>query len=276
MTPPTPDAAFRWTRESWGLALRAVPLESAAQHLFTSRQLALRPQKTPGPQMTQMAQTAAHAWAAALASVGADPSRLRRVTQVHGNAVRVLPRGHAGPNDAVDKPDGDAVVSNEPGLALAVMVADCVPILLVDPVRGAAGAVHAGWRGTCARVAAVAVGRMAQEFGCNPADVLAAIGPSIGPGDYEVGESLVQAFLDAGYPRSDVDRWFSRHGARLFLDLWSANRGQLVAAGLAPGHVHACGLSTLPHPGVFDSFRRDGDAAGRMAAIIVVPAAGLR
>lgn len=255
---PAPDPAFLWTHEPWGLALRAVALESAARHLFTSRQLVLRPPTDA-------------AWAAALASVGATPGHLRRVTQVHGNAVRVLARGHASPHDATDRPDGDAIVSNEPGLALAVMVADCVPILLVDPVRGAAGAVHAGWRGTRARVAAVAVERMAREFGCDPADVLAAIGPSIGPDDYEVGEALVQAFVDAGHPRPDVDRWFARRGERLLLDLWSANRDQLVGAGLRPDHIDACGLSTVAHPDVFDSYRRDGEAAGRMAAVVVVP-----
>lgn len=260
MTLPTPDPAFRWTRESWGHALRAAPLETATQHLFTSRQLELRPRTDA-------------AWAAALASVGATPDRLRRVTQVHGNAVRVLARGYAGPHAAADKPDGDAVISNEPGLALAVMVADCVPILLVDPVGGAAGAVHAGWRGTCSRVAAAAAGRMALEFGCNPADMLAAIGPSIGPDDYEVDESLVDAFRAAGHPRDDVGRWFLRGTARQRrLDLWTANRDQLVAAGLRPDRIHACGLSTLAHPDVFDSYRRDGAAAGRMAAVIVVPA----
>ena len=139
MTLPRPDAAFHWTREPWGDALRCRGSSAAAQHLFTSRQLALPDDA---------------AWRAALASVGSTPDRLMRVKQVHGNVVRIAEaRGDARSDAQRERPDGDAIVSNEPGLALAVMVADCVPILLCDPARGAAAAIHAGWRGTCARVA---------------------------------------------------------------------------------------------------------------------------
>jgi YfiH family protein len=169
------------------------------------------------------------------------------------------------------KPDGDAIVSNQPGLALAVMVADCVPILVVDPLAGAAAAIHAGWRGTCARVASKAIEIMQREFGSDPANLLAALGPSAGPDDYEVGESLVDAFLDAGHQRSDVDRWFTRSSGKPHLDLWSANRDQLVGAGLRRSQIHVCGLSTVSNPGVFDSYRVAGERAGRMAGIVVVP-----
>ncbi len=159
-----------------------------------------------------------------------------RVKQVHGNVVRILRKGELPEGASEQKPDGDAIVSNQPGLALAVMVADCVPILVVDPVAGAAAAIHAGWRGTCARVAARTIEIMQREFGSDPANLLAAIGPSAGPDDYEVGESLVDAFLDAGHPRADVDRWFIRSSAKPHLDLWAANRDQLIAAGLRQRH----------------------------------------
>jgi YfiH family protein len=258
MTLPTPDAAFHWSREPWGHALRCERLEPHAQHLFTSRQLAL-----PDPA----------SWQAALASVGAIPEKLMRVKQVHGNTVRVLTRGKR-PDDAAEiRPDGDAVVSNDPGLALAVMVADCVPLLVCDPVAGAAAAIHAGWRGTCARVTRAAIDAMVREFGTDPANLMVAIGPSAGPQDYIVGDSLITAFQDAGHPQDEIDRWFSRTDGQLRLDLWAANTRQLVDTGVAPGNIAVSGLSTMSNPGIFDSYRVDGERAGRMAGLIVVPEA---
>ena len=256
MTLPTPDAAFHWSREPWGAALRCRPLSAAAQHLFTSKQLAL-----PSPE----------AWQAATASAGSDPTRLIRVKQVHGNAVRIVRQGDDLSRAAEERPDGDAIVSDVAGLALAVMVADCVPILIADAATGVAAAVHAGWRGTCARVAATAVDVMRREFGVEPARLIAAIGPSVGPADYEVGEQLIEAFLASGHEPRDVDRWFIRSTPKPHLDLWQANRDQLIAAGVARDHIYTCGLSTVAHPDVFDSYRVAGERAGRMAAIAIVP-----
>lgn len=210
-------------------------------------------------------------WRLAAAAVGSTPDRLMRVKQVHGNAVRVLRRGDVTETAPDLRPDGDAIVSNEAGLILAVMVADCVPILVVDPVIGAAAAVHAGWRGTCARVAPAAVEAMRREFGSRPADLIAAIGPSAGPDDYEVGGSLREAFRDAGHDARDLERWFIPTTPKPHLDLWRANADQLAAAGVAPDRIHTCGLSTVSHPGVFDSYRVDGERAGRMAGLVVVP-----
>ena len=256
MTLPPPDAAFHWSREPWGAALRCRPLELATQHLFTSKQLALPDAET---------------WKSAVASVGASLDRLMRVKQVHGNTVRVLRRGEVPDAAAEMRPDGDAIVSNQPGLVLAVMVADCVPMLIVDSRQGAAAAVHAGWRGTCARVAPAAIDLMRREFGTHAEDLMAAIGPSVGPDDYEVGEALLDAFRAAGHKSRDVDRWFTRSTTRPHLDLWRANADQLIAAGVKAERVFSCGLSTVAHPAVFDSYRVDGAKAGRMAALVVVP-----
>jgi polyphenol oxidase len=256
MTLPQPDAAFRWSREAWGFALRCRRLETDVQHLFTSKQLALPD---------------ADSWRAALASVGASPDRLMRVKQVHGNIVRVVRRGELPERAATMRPDGDAIVSNQPGLALAVMVADCVPILIVDRVQGTAAAVHAGWRGTCARVAPAAIDVMRREFGTRPDDLIAAIGPSVGPDDYEVGDAVRDAFRSAGHEPRDIDRWFIGTTGKPHLDLWKANVDQLTAAGMTADRVLTCGLSTVAHPDVFDSYRVDGEKAGRMAALVVVP-----
>ena len=256
MTLPRPDASFHWTREAWGDALRCRALDAVTQHLFTSKQLEL---------------PAEAAWRAALASAGSTPARLMRVKQVHGNVVRILKRGEVPEDAGAARPDGDAMVSNEPGLVLAVMVADCVPILVCDPARGAAAAIHAGWRGTCARVGRAAIDVLRGEFGSDPGNLIAAIGPSIGPHDYEVGDSLIEAFLAAGHAGGDVDRWFDRSRIKPHLDLWSANRDQLIAAGVPPANIYLCGLSTAAHPDIFDSYRIAGERAGRMAALITVP-----
>jgi len=254
MNLPVPDPAFRWTVEPWGSALRCVPLEAIAQHAFTSRQL-----KLPDPD----------GWRLAAASVGGSADRVRRIKQVHGNLVRIVDRDEAG--DAEAKPDGDAVVSNVAGLVLAVLVADCVPVVIADRSTGSAGAIHAGWRGTCARVGPAAVDLMRERFGTEPSDLVAAIGPSIGPADYEVGESLIEAFQQEGHAAGDLARWFKRRDSRLRLDLWAANRDQLIDTGLRSDRIYCCGLSTLAHADIFDSFRSAGAGAGRMTAVVAVP-----
>lgn len=260
--PPAAPAAFHWTREGWGHALRARGLEPHAQHLFTSSQLELP--------ANAAAVDRARAWSALAGSLGATAAPMYRVRQVHGAVVRVVRADDPASADATQLPDGDAVVSNVRGSLLAVVVADCVPILLVDPVSRAAAAIHAGWRGTCASVASAAVAAMAASWATDPATLIAAIGPSIGPDDYEVGEALVEAFRDAGHG-SRADRWFSRRDARLYLDLWRANADQLLAAGVREDRISVAGMSTFAYPGWFESYRRDGARAGRLVAAIVVP-----
>jgi polyphenol oxidase len=269
--PPVPGATFHWTRETWGHALRCEPLLEVTKHLFTSRQLEF-PTGAGEDQGAGVDQQRS-AWAAAAGSLGVGIGRLRRVTQVHGRSVRVVKSGEEAGASWQDRPNGDAIVSNARGLVLAVMVADCVPVLLADRRRGVAGAVHAGWRGTCAGIAREVVNVMVREFRCEPSDLVAAIGPSIGPDDYEVGEAVRRAFGDAGYEPDDLDRWFARRerDGVLVLDLWKANVDQLVAAGLGRDAVFVSGLNTMAHPAWLESFRRDGERAGRMAALIAVP-----
>jgi YfiH family protein len=254
---PTPAPGFRWTREPWGPMLRCAALDAVAQHGFTSRQLALR-----------AGESGSERWAMAAASVGCAVPRVGRVRQVHGAAVRVV---RAETLDA-PVPDADAAITATPGLAVTVVAADCVPILLADPATGAVAAIHAGWRGTCARVAGETVAALGREFGVDPARLVAAIGPSIGACCYEVGDDLLRAFEAAGHSSIDRAEWFSRDaGGRLRLDLWRANADQLVHAGLSPEAVHVSGLCTRTNVQVFESFRAEGEQAGRMAAIVTAP-----
>jgi YfiH family protein len=256
MSLPAVPEAFYWTDEAWGPALRCRALDPIATHLFTTRQLQL---SSPAD------------WAQAARAVGAREAVSLR--QVHGNSVVVLRRGQP---PLAARPDADALVSDDPDLALAVRAADCVPLLLADGRSGAVAAVHAGWRGTAARAATAALDALRREFGTDPLNVVAAIGPSIGACCYEVGTDLVDAFAAAGHPRHLIDRWFiarppARGGAerpKLRLDVAGANRDQLILAGVPEGQVYLSGLCTAEHLEQLTSYRVEKEKAGRLAAVI--------
>ena len=270
----TMGSGFRWSDESWGRALRCDPLSEVAQHLFTTRQLQLRATNVSAE--TSPAAVDA-AWAQAAAAVGAPADALMRVKQVHGRQVRVLKAGAVDPAAGAARPEADALASNQPGIVLVVQVADCVPVLLADARRGAAGAAHAGWRGTAAGVTRATVETMTRELGTDPADLVVAIGPSIGACCYTVGGELMDAFRSGGATEEQLARWFSRTASGdLRLDLWTANRDQLLAAGVPADRIFTAGLCTQTHADTFDSYRAAGPNAGRMAALIAVPGAAGR
>lgn len=258
MTLPTPGPAFHWTPETWGHALRCRGFGPDVQHLFTTRQL---PLPASGEE--------AGAWAACAAAVGGDVLDIVRVRQVHGRAVHV--HDYATHRTRAGRPEADAIVSNVRGSLLVVLVADCAPLIMVDRRTGAAAAVHAGWRGTVAGVARAAIETMGRAFGTRPDDLVAAIGPAIGRCCYEVGEDVVAAFRAAGATDENLEAWFHRNGSGTYLDLWRANRDQLVSAGVPADRVHVSGLCTMTHRPLLHSYRADGPRAGRMAAIVRVP-----
>jgi YfiH family protein len=144
-----------------------------------------------------------------------------------------------------------------------VRVADCVPILLADHHTGAIAAVHAGWKGTAAGAAVIAVRALASRYGTRPENVIAGVGPSIGPCCYEVGSDLAGHFSS----HAEASNWFTRD-AKPHLDLWRATRDQLARAGVPPRQIHVCALCTFDHPALFHSYRRDGNNAGRLVAAI--------
>ena len=260
---PRPLPGFAWRIRPWGPALQCTALAPLAGHLFTTCALTL--QKDDGP--------AASGWGALAEALDVPASALVRLRQVHGTDVVVRRRG--GRPDASGLPAADIVVSDDPDVVLAVQTADCVPLLVADRRTGAVAAAHAGWRGTAAGAARVTVEALQRAFGARPPDLVAAIGPSIGPCCYEVGGEVRDAFVRAGHAPGDVERWFvppaagpSGPGGRRHLDLWAANRDQLVAAGLDPAAVHTSGLCTADHPAVLCSYRRDGAGAGRLAGAI--------
>ena len=180
--------------------------------------------------------------------------RLLLLKQVHGTAVRGAPwSGH---------PEGDAAVAEQPGLILGIETADCLPVLVVDPVRRAVAAAHAGWRGTAAGVARSAVAALVAG-GSRPGDLVAATGPGIGPCCYEVGDELRAAFGEAGAA-------FFRPGprGRPNLDVRAANERQLRDAGIAEERIHRVADCTRCRADLYHSYRRDGKGAGRMISFV--------
>jgi YfiH family protein len=217
-----------------------------------------------------MPEASQEAWREVAEAFGLDPERLVRVRQVHGAAVIVRRAGpDRPPGGGVVLPAADIIISDDPGLVLAVQTADCVPLLLADRRTGAAAAAHAGWRGLAARVPQVTVKALACEFGTHTGDLIAAIGPSISAPRYEVG-SDVRVRFDDGFPGGQADRWFSTAARpyHWFFDGWQSTRDQLEAAGLPPEQIHTAGLCTAKEADLFCSYRRDGRNSGRMAAAI--------
>jgi purine-nucleoside/S-methyl-5'-thioadenosine phosphorylase / adenosine deaminase len=228
------------------------PLLELADHFFTAGDLALR---ADDPEWTAVAQR-----------MGLSLQQLFLIRQLHRADVAVVRRGRTG---RWDRPDADAIVSSDPSSAVGVRVADCAPILLADRRCGAVGAVHAGWRGTLLEAAAAGVEAMAHEFGSNPEDLIAAIGPCLGPCCGEVGPEVVEAFREAGHGEDRIGRWFAiGPSGRPYLDLWRANADQLEAAGVEAANIHVSGLCTKTHAGVLHSYRAEGETAGRMVAVI--------
>jgi YfiH family protein len=216
----------------------------------------------------------------------ADATRgmeLVALKQIHSDVVCAF---GAVPGEACK---GDASITNEAGLLLGVQTADCVPILLVDPKKRAVAAVHAGWRGTLARILAKTIGQMQMRFGSKPADLLAAIGPSIGGCCYEVGTEVAIQFMsqfadaanyfdelrtgDEPNPLQWLNMMPPGHQPppkNVLLDLRKANRAQLLDAGLHAANIFVSDLCTACRRDLLFSYRKEGAGTGRMLSAIGV------
>ena len=230
--------------------------------------------------------------------LAAEGLQLVTLRQRHTDMIQVIDSlPHAGEHerDGAPKLPGDAVVTNRPGLLLAVQVADCLPLLLVDAKRRIVAAVHAGWRGTLKRIAEKTIGRMRQEFGTNPRDIRAAFGPSIRRCCYEVGREVVEAYQGTF---SYCDELFSRTkpspsevhwqqplltdnrelrprpsvtappGEKFHLDLVAANRRQLQVAGVPARSIWTSPLCTACRTDLLFSHRAERGRTGRLLGLV--------
>ena len=238
-----------------------------------------------------------------------DESRLVMPHQVHGTDIRLIDKSFPSLPEAEKAAilEGvDAVMTRESGICIGVSTADCIPILLYDDVHHAACAIHAGWRGTVARIAMKAVEAMRQAYGSQPAALKAVIGPGISLDSFEVGDEVYDQFAAAGFNMQQIARHYPAPTAPLHpstsapnhpsspntqhpspnnlhpspntqhpspkwhIDLWACNRGQLEAAGVGNGNIQVAGICTYQHCHEYFSARRLGINSGRILTAILL------
>ena len=192
-----------------------------------------------------------HGFGTRCSSEWPEAAGLASVRQIHSDNVLVA-------NSAGCLGEGDALVTNRPGITLAVRTADCLPILIADPGNRAVAAVHAGWRGILQDIATKTIQSMHDQFGSRPEDLIVAIGPGIGVCCFEVGPEVFAQF----HPEQGAVTGKAK------VDLAETVSRQLRRNGITTGHLAAAGLCTRCRPDLFDSYRRDREAAGRMVSAI--------
>ncbi len=202
-------------------------------------------------------------------TVGVDDDRLVFPHQTHGTEVRLIDDAFfslSADAQATTLEGVDAVMTQLHDVCVGVSTADCIPVLLYDQEHHAVCAVHAGWRGTVARIAEKAVGAMQMTFHTDPAHLCAVIGPGISMKNFEVGEEVYQAFADAGFDMSAIARRY----AKWHIDLPLCNQLQLTAVGVPSSQIHQSGICTYDACDRFFSARRLGVQSGRIFSGILL------
>jgi purine-nucleoside/S-methyl-5'-thioadenosine phosphorylase / adenosine deaminase len=214
-------------------------------------------------------------------ALGATDLKLISLRQIHSDVIHLF---DAAPPALCQ---GDASITNRPGLLLSVQTADCVPMLLVDPKNRAIAAIHAGWRGTLARIVVKAIGQMQMQFKSNPSDLLAAIGPAIGGCCYEVGTEVATQYLSQF---AEAPEWFDEFRTgdepnpiqwlnmmppghqpppkNVLLDLRKANRAQLLGAGFRASNIFVSDLCSACRRDLLFSYRKEAAQSGRLLSVI--------
>jgi YfiH family protein len=157
----------------------------------------------------------------------------------------------------------DALVTNIPGICIGVTTADCVPLIAYDPARKVLATIHAGWRGTIARIVPKTIRVMVTDYGCLPTDILVGIGACISPGKFEVGEEVVDAFLRADIDLTDASFRNPATG-KCHIDLQLVNKQLLLSEGILAENIETMPLCTQTRDDLFFSARRQGVKSGRM------------
>jgi len=199
----------------------------------------------------------------ALVALDCEPDSVYDVWQVHGVEVAIAESLRP---PEIPHQQADAILTAKPGITLMMRFADCVPVLLHDPVRKVVGIAHAGWMGTVHGAVRTAVEAMQARFGSNPGDIQAAIGPSIGPDHYQVGPDVVaQVRQTFG---ADTSELLAARDGSMYFDLWAANRLTLEQAGVR--QIEVAGLCTACHTDDWFSHRAERGRTGRFGAIITL------
>lgn len=206
-------------------------------------------------------------------SIGIVPEDLVFTDQVHKTKVRTAHSCDKGKgyNKIRDYSEIDGHITREENLPLLAFSADCVPLFFADPSVRAVGLSHSGWKGTAHKIGPVTVRRMEEEFGCCPGNIIAVVGPSIGPECYEVGSEVYEEF-ERSFSSDLIEHIFTpgNSDGKSFLNLWEANRLTLLEAGLKEENIIISGVCTACHPELLFSHRKYGRMRGSMAAFITL------
>lgn len=203
-----------------------------------------------------------------LGAVGASGRAFAMCDQVHGDTVRTITTADVkGELYGKLHYEADGMMTAIPGVTLVVFSADCIPVLLYDPVRRVIAALHSGWRGTAAGIVTRAVERMGQVYGCRPEDILAAIGPGIGQCCFETHEDVPNAMM-AAVASPALPFIKIKENGKFSVDLKGINAKRLELAGVDPAHIAVCQDCTACMPEKYWSHRRQGAERGSMAAVI--------
>lgn len=205
------------------------------------------------------------------AAFGKEVSDIVCSDQTHTTNVRRVDRTYGGCGVIKDRPytDVDGLVTDEPGLILATFYADCVPLYFVDPVHKAIGLSHSGWRGTVERMGQATLDKMKAEFGTDPADVYAAIGPSICQECYEVSEDVADAFAEA-FAGHEEEILIDKGNDKYQLDLWKANEIVMMDAGVKREHLAVTNICTCCNERLLFSHRASKGKRGNLGAFLML------
>lgn len=186
--------------------------------------------------------------------LGFDPDRLALPRQCHSANIKIA-------DSPAEFESTDALITTSAGLPLVITVADCLPVVLYDPGKSVLAHIHAGWRGTAQRIVGKCVRMMSEQFGVSPGSLIAFLGPSAGVCCYEVGPDVAGQFSPAHQ---------QNRSGRTYLDLKTANESQLLECGLAQANIEISEWCTICNPGIFHSYRREGERSGRMMAAVSI------
>ena len=199
-------------------------------------------------------------------AIGVKPEDMTFTNQTHTTNVAVVRAEDKGRRFM----ETDGMITNVPGICLVTFYADCVPLLFLDPVKKVVASSHSGWRGTVNRMGQVTVEKMQKEFGCDPKNILACVGPSICQECYEVSEDVIDMFR-ANFRESEYDRLFyAKENGKFQLDLWKANELVLTDAGIRPEHMAVTNVCTCCNPELLFSHRASKGKRGNLAAFIAL------
>ena len=205
-------------------------------------------------------------------TIGYSVEQLVLSNQVHETVIRRVDASDCGKGVTRESDiiGVDGLITNDPQVVLMTFFADCVPLFFYDPVKQVIGAAHSGWRGTVKRMGERMIEKMQQEFGCQPHDIYAVVGPSICQDCYEVSEDVIRAFCEEFPEEKWKHLWQEKKHGKYQLDLWEANRIILENAGVLPERIEVCGYCTCCHSDLLFSHRATNGHRGNLSGVITL------